>query len=100
MSVLGHDITNYGFTINTCTVFVNGRMVFETAVRHSLFRNGMWIVLGHMPNDEVLALQFHDRIVELFEKNGQHIHRLRDFVNGKTYVRQKEMAAKCQKKGW
>ena len=90
MNVFWQDMTGCGFTINTGSVSMNGRVVFETVVRHSLFRNGMWIVLGQIPNDKTLAMQFHNQVVELFEKNGQHVHRLRDFINGKTYVRQKE----------
>lgn len=90
MNVFWQDMTSCGFIISTRAVFINERVVFETAARHSLFRNGMCIVLGQVPNDEVLAVQFHNKVVELFEKNGQHIHRLRDFINGKTYVRQKE----------
>lgn len=94
MNVFWQDMTGCGFTINTGVVSMNGRVVFETAVRHSSFRGGMWIVLGQVPNDKVLATQFHNQVVELFEKNGRHVHRLRDFVNGKTYVRQKERMKK------
>lgn len=60
---------------------------FETAIKHSQFRNGEWIVLGWRVT-KTDAQKFHDEMVKYYKENGDKVDYIQDVWENVTYMRE------------